>query len=102
LPLWACRHGTCAGELDVDVLTAASDTSVQARELSTYPVAQSDVALVVDDAGRRQPLLESALRQGPARFWSRSRLMDIYRGDQIGPGRKSLAYRLVFRARGAR
>jgi phenylalanyl-tRNA synthetase beta chain len=25
-------------------------------------------------------------------------LMDIYRGDQVGPGRKSLAYRLVFRA----
>jgi phenylalanyl-tRNA synthetase beta chain len=24
--------------------------------------------------------------------------MDIYRGDQVGPGRKSLAYRLVFRA----
>ena len=25
-------------------------------------------------------------------------LMDIYRGDQVGPGRKSLAYRMVFRA----
>jgi len=24
--------------------------------------------------------------------------MDIYRGEQVGPGRKSLAYRLVFRA----
>jgi phenylalanyl-tRNA synthetase beta chain len=27
-------------------------------------------------------------------------LMDIYRGEQVGPGRKSLAYRLVFRASG--
>jgi phenylalanyl-tRNA synthetase beta chain len=25
-------------------------------------------------------------------------LFDVYRGDQVGPGRKSLAYRLAFRA----
>jgi len=88
---------TCAGELDVDVLTLASKTRVQARELSTYPVAQSDVALVVDEqvlaAG-----LELALRRGAGQMLESLVLMDIYRGDQVGPGRKSLAYRMVFRA----
>ena len=89
---------TCAGELDVDVLTAASEHPVQARELSTYPVANSDVALVVDErvdaAG-----LESALRQGAGELLEFVSLLDIYRGDQVETGRKSLAYRLVFRAR---
>jgi len=88
---------TCAGELDVDVLTAASDATVQARELSTYPVAQSDVALVVDEQVAAA-VLESALRQGAGTMLESVSLMDIYRGDQVGPGRKSLAYRLVFRA----
>ena len=88
---------TCAGELDVDVLTAASDARVQARELSTYPVAQSDVALVVDEHVAAAAL-ESALRQGAGEMLESVSLMDIYRGDQVGPGRKSLAYRLVFRA----
>jgi len=88
---------TCAGELDVDVLTAASDARVQARELSTYPVAQSDVALVVDEQVSAASL-ESALRQGAGEMLESVSLMDIYRGDQVGPGRKSLAYRLVFRA----
>jgi phenylalanyl-tRNA synthetase beta chain len=88
---------TCAGELDVDVLTAASDTRVQARELSTYPVAQSDVALVVDEHVAAAAL-ESALRQGAGEMLESISLLDIYRGDQVGPGRKSLAYRLVFRA----
>jgi phenylalanyl-tRNA synthetase beta chain len=90
---------TCVGELDVDVLTAASDFRVQARELSTYPVAQSDVAVVVDEQVGASGL-ESALRQGAGELLESVSLMDIYRGDQVGPGRKSLAYRLVFRAPG--
>jgi phenylalanyl-tRNA synthetase beta chain len=88
---------TCAGELDVDVLTAASDRSVQARELSTFPPAQSDVALVVDEQVPAAAV-ESALRHGAGEMLESLSLMDIYRGDQVGPGRKSLAYRLVFRA----
>ena len=88
---------TCAAELDVDVLTAASDVRVQARELSTYPVAQSDLALVVDEQVAAAAL-ESALRQGAGEMLESVSLMDIYRGDQVGPGRKSLAFRLVFRA----
>jgi phenylalanyl-tRNA synthetase beta chain len=88
---------TCAGELDVDVLSAASDVRVQARELSSYPVAQSDVALVVDEPVAAA-VLESALRQGAGEMLESVSLMDVYRGDQVGPGLKSLAYRLVFRA----
>jgi len=88
---------TCAAELDVDVLTAASDVRVRARELSTYPVAQSDLALVVDEQVAAAAL-ESALRRGAGEMLESVSLMDIYRGDQVGPGRKSLAYRLVFRA----
>jgi phenylalanyl-tRNA synthetase beta chain len=88
---------TCAAELDVDVLTLASETRVQARELSTYPVAQSDVALVVDEQ-IAAAALEWALRQGAGDMLESVSLMDIYRGDQVGPGHKSLAYRLVFRA----
>jgi len=88
---------TCAGELDVGVLTLASEARIQASALSTYPVAQSDVALVVDEQVAATSL-ESALRQGAGELLESLSLMDIYRGDQVGPGRKSLAYRMVFRA----
>ena len=88
---------TCVGELDVDVLTSASEARVQASDLSTYPVAQSDVALVVDEQIHANAL-ESALRRGAGELVESVSLMDIYRGDQIRPGHKSLAYRLVFRA----
>jgi phenylalanyl-tRNA synthetase beta chain len=88
---------TCAGELDVEVLAAASDVRVQARELSTYPVAHSDVALVVDEQVTAAAV-ESALRQGAGEMLESVWLMDIYRGEQVGHAHKSLAYRLVFRA----
>jgi len=60
-------------------------------------VAQSDVALVVGEQVSAAAL-ESALWQGAGEMLESVWLMDIYRGDQIGSGRKSLAYRLVFRA----
>jgi len=61
-------------------------------------VAQSDVALIVDEQVSAAAL-ELALRSGAGDMLEAIALMDIYRGDQVGSGRKSLAYRLVFRAR---
>ena len=88
---------TVAGELDVDVLVAATGTPVQARALSTYPPAHTDVALVVDE---RVPAaaVEAALRDGAGESLESVLLFDVYRGEQAGAGKKSLAYRLTFRA----
>ncbi|GAA4723264.1 phenylalanine--tRNA ligase subunit beta [Pedococcus ginsenosidimutans] len=86
-----------AAEVDVDVLIAATGKPHQASELSTYPAAHTDVALVVDEpvpAGR----VEAALRAGAGESLESVHLFDVYRGEQVGAGRKSLAYRLTFRA----
>ncbi len=87
---------TCAVELDLDALIAARGGPVQVATLSTLPVAHTDVALVVDDtvpAGH----VETALRQGAGSELESLHLFDVYRGEQVGPGKKSLAYRLTFR-----
>ncbi len=87
---------TVAGELDVDVLVAASGTPRQARPLSTYPVARTDVALVVPEEVPAADV-ETALRAGAGDRLEALALFDLYRGEQVGEGRKSLAYRLSFR-----
>jgi phenylalanyl-tRNA synthetase beta chain len=86
-----------AAEVDIEVLTAASDRAVQARTFSTYPPALTDVALLVD---ARVPAadVESALRRGAGPDLEVVTLFDVYEGEQIGAGHKSLAYRLTFRA----
>jgi phenylalanyl-tRNA synthetase beta chain len=88
---------TVAGELDVDALIAATGTPLQANALSTYPLAHTDVALVV---GEFVPAaaVEAALREGAGESLESLVLFDVYRGEQVGAGHKSLACRLTFRA----
>ncbi|WP_411283412.1 phenylalanine--tRNA ligase subunit beta [Lapillicoccus sp.] len=88
---------TCAAELDVDVLTRASAPTTQFEPFSTHPPALTDVALVVDDQVTAAEV-EAALRSGAGEFLEAVTLFDVYVGEQVGGGRKSLAYRLVFRA----
>jgi phenylalanyl-tRNA synthetase beta chain len=88
---------TVAGELDLEVLTVASEATVQARTLTTFPMAQSDVAVVVDEAVPADAVQRS-LRRGAGEHLEALTLFDVYRGNQVGDGRKSLAYRLTFRA----
>ncbi|KRV50293.1 phenylalanine--tRNA ligase subunit beta [Wenjunlia vitaminophila] len=88
---------TCAMELDLDALAAAGSGPVQAPRLSTYPVATQDVALVVD-ADVPAAEVEAALREGAGELLESLRLFDVFTGEQLGEGRKSLAYALRFRA----
>ncbi|MDN5789502.1 MAG: phenylalanine--tRNA ligase subunit beta [Micrococcales bacterium] len=88
---------TVAAEIDIDVLIAASDRAVQALPFSTYPPALTDVALLVRSdvpAGE----VEAALRAGAGDCLEAVALFDVYEGDRLEAGHRSLAYRLTFRA----
>jgi phenylalanyl-tRNA synthetase beta chain len=87
---------TCAMEVDLDLLGARTDP-VPAPRLSTYPPATQDVALVVD-AHVPAAEVEAALRSGAGELLESLRLFDVYRGEQVGEGKASLAYALRFRA----
>ncbi|WNI25760.1 phenylalanine--tRNA ligase subunit beta [Streptomyces sp. ITFR-16] len=88
---------TCAMEVELDVLEQAADGVLQAPRISTFPVATQDVALVVDE-GVPAADVERALREGAGELLESLRLFDVFTGEQIGGGRKSLAYALRFRA----
>jgi phenylalanyl-tRNA synthetase beta chain len=88
---------TVAAEVDLDLLIARSVHLRQAPTFSSYPVAKEDVALVVDIAAAAADV-EAALREGAGELLESIRLFDVYTGDQVGEGKKSLAYALRFRA----
>ncbi|MER5770570.1 phenylalanine--tRNA ligase subunit beta [Streptomyces sp. NPDC001985] len=88
---------TCAMELNLDLVERAGDTALTAPRISGFPVATQDVALVVDTE-IPAAAVESALTAGAGELLESIRLFDIFTGDQIGTGRKSLAYALRFRA----
>lgn len=87
---------TVAGEIDLDALIAAL-ASPQARPLSNYPIVQSDIALIVSgDVTAAQ--LEDTLREAAGDTLETIELFDLYEGDQVDAGMKSMAYRMTFRA----
>ncbi|SNT09635.1 phenylalanyl-tRNA synthetase beta subunit [Actinomadura meyerae] len=86
---------SCAMELELRRL--GEPVAVRAPHVSSYPVATQDVALVVDAAVPAAEV-ESALRDGAGELLESIRLFDVYTGEQVGEGRKSLAYSLRFRA----
>ncbi|MFJ4618700.1 phenylalanine--tRNA ligase subunit beta [Streptomyces sp. NPDC088812] len=89
---------TSAMELDLDALERVGDGTPQAPGISTFPVATQDVALVVD-AFVPHAEVESALREGAGELLEAIRLFDVYENaEQLGDGKKSLAYALRFRA----
>ncbi|MFE6828911.1 phenylalanine--tRNA ligase subunit beta [Streptomyces sp. NPDC057690] len=89
---------TSAMELDLDVLEQVGDDTPQAPSISAFPVATQDVALVVDRFVPHAEV-EAALREGAGELLEGIRLFDVYENaEQLGEGRKSLAYALRFRA----
>jgi phenylalanyl-tRNA synthetase beta chain len=85
-------------EVDLAPLVAASQVGEETYEdVISYPAVHQDVAVVVDDA---VPAAEvrSAVLDGGGELLRSAEVFDLYRGEQVGEGRKSLALRLTFRA----
>lgn len=89
--------GTCGGELDLTPLLAGGDRVVGAPRPSPYPASSVDVALVVGDDVPQAAVL-TALRDGAGPLLEHVALFDVYAGDPVPQGSRSLAYTLRFRA----
>jgi phenylalanyl-tRNA synthetase beta chain len=70
---------------------------VPAPRISGYPPALIDVALVVDGSVAAADV-RRALVEGAGELLESVQLFDVYTAPQLGEGRKSLAYKLAFRA----
>ena len=90
-------EGGAAFELDVDALAELVTTAPGYRPVSTFPAVIQDIAVVVTDDVPAADV-EAAVRVAGGDLLERVRLFDVYRGEQVGEGSRSLALRLEFRA----
>jgi phenylalanyl-tRNA synthetase beta chain len=87
-----------AFEVDLSALVgAASDEPVVAVPVSAFPAAKEDFAFVVDD-GVPAEAVRSAIVSGAGDLLEDVALFDVFTGEQVGEGKKSLAYSLRLRA----
>lgn len=86
---------TCAMELDVTALPL--EERLPAPVLSAYPALHQDIALVVDESVPAETV-RKVVEEGAGELLESVELFDIFRGEQLGEGKKSLAFSLLFRA----
>jgi phenylalanyl-tRNA synthetase beta chain len=87
-----------AAEIDLEtVLTLLPAVGHSVRAVVDFPPILEDIAVVVSEdvpAAR----IEALIRQTGGKLLAGVRLFDIFRGPQIGEGKKSMAYGLIYQA----
>jgi phenylalanyl-tRNA synthetase beta chain len=86
-----------AFELDLAMLFARVPERVLYEDVITYPPIRQDLAFSVPEMVSAGQLLEAA-REAAGPELREMRAFDVYRGDQVAPGRKSIAFAVTFQS----
>ncbi len=86
-----------AAELYLDQMMALVDKGFKVNSISSFPAMVEDIALIVDDDIPARRVEELIWRAG-GKLLKNVALFDLFRGEKIGAGKKSLAYQLTYQA----
>jgi phenylalanyl-tRNA synthetase beta chain len=86
-----------AAELDMSAIISAIPARFDSSPVPVFPPVLEDLAVIVDEDLPAERVA-AAIRDGGGRLLTDLRLFDIFRGEQIGAGKKSLAYNLTYQA----
>ena len=94
---WELDGPVAAFELDVDALLELAPEASTYRDVTSFPAVLQDIAVIVpEDVPAAQ--LADVVRAGAGELLTSLGVFDLYHGEQVGEGHKSLALRLEFRA----
>lgn len=84
-------------ELDFENVFLNIDSNIKFTELPKFPAVTRDIAMLVD---KTVPVadIEEIIRKASGKMLESINLFDVYEGEQIPEGKKSVAYNAVYRA----
>jgi phenylalanyl-tRNA synthetase beta chain len=94
---WDLDGTVGAFELDADLIAELAPGPRAYLDVTSFPAVIQDIAVVVGEDARAADVAR-VVRDGAGELLDRVELFDVYRGEQVGEGRKSLALRLEFRS----
>jgi phenylalanyl-tRNA synthetase beta chain len=94
---WDLEGAVAGFELDLDRVVRHAVPVPHFRDMTSFPPVRQDLAVVVADAVAAEEVV-GAVRGAGGKLLSGVRVFDVYRGAQVGEGRKSLALALTFQA----
>jgi phenylalanyl-tRNA synthetase beta chain len=86
-----------AFELDLATLFAEAPETVEYEDVLTYPAVRQDIAVAVNEDVEAGALVAAA-REAAGPLLREARVFDVYRGEQVGEGHKSVAIHLRFQS----
>ena len=94
---WDVEGDVAIAEFDLEALRKAGGRARRMEPISRFPVVPYDVAVVVE---ARTPAeeVERALRSADKKLVRDVALFDVYEGDKLPAGKRSLAFRVIFGA----
>ncbi|MCE3287252.1 MAG: phenylalanine--tRNA ligase subunit beta [Gaiellaceae bacterium] len=84
-------------ELDLETLFAGVPERIVYEDVITYPAVLQDIAVAVDEDVEVGALVDAA-QEAAGTLLREARVFDVYRGGQVGAGRKSVAIHLAFQS----
>ncbi len=94
---WELDGPIAAFELDADRLFELAPQVSTYSDVTSFPAVLQDIAVIVPDDVSAERLAE-VVTEGGGDLLRSLRVFDLYHGEQVGEGNKSLALRLEFRA----
>jgi phenylalanyl-tRNA synthetase beta chain len=84
-------------ELEMDKLVDLINEAINAQPLPKYPSTSRDATLIVDRTVESDTLL-AQIRQMDQELVEEIQLFDIFQGDPVPQGRKSVSFRIIYRS----
>lgn len=84
-------------EIDLEALLPLIPLRFESQPVSVFPPVLEDIAMIVAEEVPADQV-EALIRQTGGKLLTDVRLFDVYRGDRIGAGKKSLAYSMTYQA----
>ncbi len=91
------RTPVLAADLDLAALLSLIPAIRTTNPVPTLPPVLEDLAVVVDESVPAERV-ETLIRQTGGRIVADASLFDVYRGEKVGAGKKSLAYSITYQA----
>jgi phenylalanyl-tRNA synthetase beta chain len=86
-----------AADFDLEAVLKAAQGSFDVKPVSEFPPVLEDIAVVVDE-NLPADRVAALIRQTGGKTLAAVRLFDVFRSEQIGAGKKSLAYSLTYQS----
>ncbi len=88
---------TYVAELNLQSIIDCSNSKITYKPLPKFPASSRDIALVVDEEVEVREI-EKIITSNAGKILEEVVLFDVFRGEQVGENKKSIAYKIVFRS----